>query len=104
MNNGNSKVKRTDKLAIKRNREGKSYVHGLTEIPIDTKDSMTGLAQLEALTGIRERRWWDAGTTNATGALEAAHREGRIPPGGRVLLTAFGTGYAWGSVLLRFPA
>lgn len=30
--------------------------------------------QLEALTGIRERRWWDADYTNAKGALAAAER------------------------------
>lgn len=30
--------------------------------------------QLEALTGIRERRWWDEGFTNAEGALRAAKK------------------------------
>lgn len=55
MKKGGSKVKKNDKLAIKRNRDGKSYVHGLTEIPIDTKDSMTGMGQLEALMGVAAR-------------------------------------------------
>lgn len=37
------------KLAIKRNREGKSYVEGLTEVPIDTSNEEIGSQQLEAL-------------------------------------------------------
>ena len=36
-------------------------------------------------------------------ALEAAIQAGRVQPGMRVLLTAFGTGYSWGSVLLEYP-
>jgi kinesin family protein C1 len=37
------------KLAIKRNREGKSFVDGLSQIPIDTTDSSDGMQQLESL-------------------------------------------------------
>jgi len=55
MKPGASKSKRNDKLAIKRNREGKSYVDGLTQIPIDAKDSMRGMEQLEALMGVAAR-------------------------------------------------
>jgi kinesin family protein C1 len=38
-----------EKLAIKRNREGKSYVENLTEVRIETNDSLAGMHQLEAL-------------------------------------------------------
>ncbi len=41
--------KSIDKLSIKRDHEGKSYVDGLTSIPIDTNDKMVGIQQLEAL-------------------------------------------------------
>jgi kinesin family member C1 len=44
-----------DKLAIKRNREGKSYVDGLTHIPIDVQDSVRGMEQLNALMGVASR-------------------------------------------------
>jgi kinesin family protein C1 len=37
------------KLGIKRDRQGKSFVDGLSQIPIDTIDSSTGMQQLEAL-------------------------------------------------------
>ena len=37
-------------------------------------------------------------------ALYEAHREGRIPPGSLVLLTAFGGGLSWASVVLRWPS
>jgi len=37
------------KLSIKRNREGKSFVDGLSQIPIEATDSSTGMQQLEAL-------------------------------------------------------
>jgi kinesin family protein C1 len=43
------KPSKAEKLAIKRNREGKSYVDGLTQIPIDTDDSLAGMEQLEML-------------------------------------------------------
>jgi len=43
------------KLAIKRSREGKSYVDGLTEVPIETVDSGTGMQQLEALMKVAAR-------------------------------------------------
>ncbi|KAL3925765.1 MAG: hypothetical protein SGILL_000183 [Bacillariaceae sp.] len=43
------------KLAIKRNREGKSFVDGLTHIPIDVDDSATGMGQLGALMKVAAR-------------------------------------------------
>jgi len=43
------------KLAIKRSRDGKSYVDGLTEVPIETADSGTGMQQLDALMKIAAR-------------------------------------------------
>ena len=39
----------SDKLAIKRTREGKSYVEGLTEVPIDGQDAEIGMGQLANL-------------------------------------------------------
>jgi len=45
--------KTNKKLSIKRNREGKSYVDGLTKIPIDV--ALTGMDQLEALMGVAAR-------------------------------------------------
>jgi kinesin family protein C1 len=44
-----------DKLSIKRNREGKSYVDGLTSIPIDANDEEVGMQQLGALMQIAAR-------------------------------------------------
>jgi kinesin family protein C1 len=41
--------KSSDKLSIKRNREGKSYVDNLAHIPIDVNDSVVGMEQLDAL-------------------------------------------------------
>lgn len=46
---GISSSKTSDKLSIKRDRDGKSYVDGLTSIPIDTNDEMIGIEQLEAI-------------------------------------------------------
>lgn len=43
------------KLSIKRNREGKSFVDGLTKVPIDVNDSLVGMEQLEALMGVAAR-------------------------------------------------
>ena len=43
------------KLSIKRSREGKSFVDGLMEIPIETTDSAQGLQQLEAPTTVAAR-------------------------------------------------
>ena len=43
------------KLSIKRNREGKSFVDGLTQIPIDVGDSHLGMQQLETLMGVASR-------------------------------------------------
>lgn len=45
----------SDKLSIKRNREGKSYVEGLTQIPIDVRDPVSGMDQLNALMGVASR-------------------------------------------------
>ena len=46
---------KAEKLAIKRNREGKSYVDGLTQIAIDTNDSVSGMEQLETLMSFAAR-------------------------------------------------
>jgi kinesin family member C1 len=43
------------KLAIKRSREGNSYVEGLSEIVIDTANSATGMQQLQELMNIAAR-------------------------------------------------
>ena len=45
----------TTKLAIKRSREGKSYVDGLTEITIDTTDPSNGMQQLQTLMNVAAR-------------------------------------------------
>lgn len=47
--------KSNDKLAIKRNREGKSFVDGLTHIPIDVNESAIGMEQLQALMSVAAR-------------------------------------------------
>lgn len=47
--------KSNKKLSIKRNREGKSFVDGLTKISIDVDDSLAGMEQLEALMGVASR-------------------------------------------------
>jgi kinesin family protein C1 len=43
------------KLSIKRSREGKSFVDGLSEVMIDTREPATGMHQLEALMGVAAR-------------------------------------------------
>ena len=43
------------KLSIKRSKEGKSYVDGLAEIPIETENANTGMQQLEALMAVAAR-------------------------------------------------
>jgi len=43
------------KIAIRRNREGKSFVDGLTQVPIDVCDPLVGMQQLEALMGVASR-------------------------------------------------
>ena len=45
----------TTKLAIKRSREGKSYVEGLTVVTIDTTDPTNGMQQLQALMNVAAR-------------------------------------------------
>jgi len=47
--------KSNDKLSIKRNREGKSFVDGLTHIPIDVNESTVGMEQLQALMAVASR-------------------------------------------------
>jgi kinesin family protein C1 len=47
--------KNAPKLSIKRPREGKSYVDGLTEINIETEDSDSGMQQLDALMAVAAR-------------------------------------------------
>eukprot|EP00980_Cylindrotheca_fusiformis_P000370 scaffold91_cov127-Cylindrotheca_fusiformis.AAC.30 len=42
-------------LAIKRDREGKSFVQGLTSVPIEVEESSMGMEQLETLMGIAAR-------------------------------------------------
>ena len=42
-------------LAIKRNRDGKSYVEGLTEISVELHDSNAGMEQLDALMRVAAR-------------------------------------------------
>lgn len=49
------KSSNTTKLAIKKSREGKTYVEGLTEISIETKDSEAGMNQLDALMAVAAR-------------------------------------------------
>jgi kinesin family protein C1 len=44
-----SRTKSAAKLAIKRNANGKSFVHGLTHIKIETNDSSIGMDQLESV-------------------------------------------------------
>ena len=53
MNGGSSQG--ADKLSIKRDREGKSYVDGLTSVPIDAKDEEVGMQQLGAVMQIAAR-------------------------------------------------
>jgi kinesin family member C1 len=45
----------SEKLSIKRNREGKSFVDGLTKVQIDAYDSLAGMEQLETLMGVASR-------------------------------------------------
>ena len=47
----------------------------------------------------------DHGNTSAASvplALDVAVRDGRVKPGQLVLMEAFGGGFTWGSVLMRF--
>jgi kinesin family protein C1 len=50
-----SETKKPKKLAIKRSREGKSFVDGLTAIPINTQDEAEGMNQLNALMSMAAR-------------------------------------------------
>jgi kinesin family member C1 len=53
--NTSTRQTRSDKLAIKRNKEGKGYVEGLTEITIETEDADVGMRQLDALMAVAAR-------------------------------------------------
>ena len=47
----------------------------------------------------------DVGNTSAASiplALEQARAQGRLRPGGRVLLASFGAGFTWGATLYRW--
>lgn len=55
MNGSSSQTRNGAKLSIKRNAEGKSYVEGLTEIPIETFDPDAGLKRLDALMAVAAR-------------------------------------------------
>ena len=55
MDGNASSTPNSQKLAIKRNRDGKSFVEGLTEVAIETLDSNTGMEQLEALMKVAAR-------------------------------------------------
>lgn len=46
---GSNRTSKPEKLAIKRNRQGKSFVENLAEIPIDTSDTLLGMQQLESV-------------------------------------------------------
>jgi kinesin family member C1 len=54
-NNSGRAVKSNDKMAIKRDRDGKSFVDGLTHIPIDVNESSVGMEQLQALMNVASR-------------------------------------------------
>jgi 3-oxoacyl-[acyl-carrier-protein] synthase-3 len=68
------------------------------------------LQHLRRKLGIREDRFAihmaSVGNTSSSTiplALDAALRAGRIGPGSRIVLTGFGVGYSWGSVLVEYP-
>eukprot|EP00977_Amphora_coffeiformis_P004110 scaffold823_cov219-Amphora_coffeaeformis.AAC.28 len=53
--NSKSSTTNPKKLSIKRSREGKSFVDGLTEVSINTSDEAEGLHQLQSLMGVAAR-------------------------------------------------
>ena len=55
MGSGGLPSRNPPKLAIKRSREGQSYVDGLTEVSIETFDSGSGMQQLDALMKVAAR-------------------------------------------------
>lgn len=56
MQRSNEKSNKKNKnLSIKRNREGKSFVDGLVQIPIDVDDPFVGMQQLGALMSVASR-------------------------------------------------
>lgn len=55
MSENKSLAQNPPKLAIKRSREGKSFVENLSEVPIETVDKLVGMQQLEALMGTAAR-------------------------------------------------
>lgn len=52
---GAAKTRHNQKLAIKRDREGKSFVQGLTSVAIEVNESLVGMQQLETLMGVAAR-------------------------------------------------
>ena len=52
---GSSSARNPEKLAIKRSRVGKSFVEGLTDVPIETTESLVGMQQLDALMKVAAR-------------------------------------------------
>ena len=46
---------KAEKLSIKRTKEGKSYVEGLTEVTIETQDASEGMKHLDALMSVAAR-------------------------------------------------
>jgi len=51
---------------------------------------------------INIRRFGNTTSASIPLALDEARRAGRVPPGALVCLVAFGSGFTWGSALLRF--
>jgi 3-oxoacyl-[acyl-carrier-protein] synthase-3 len=49
-------------------------------------------------------RFANSSTATLPIALTVAEREGRLQPGNRVLLAAFGAGFTWGATVVRWPA
>ncbi len=48
-------------------------------------------------------RFANSSTATLPIALAVAEQEGRLRPGDRVLLAAFGGGFTWGATLVRWP-
>lgn len=48
-------LNKSQKLSIKRSREGRSFVDGLSEVPIDTVNSDAGMQKLDELMGVAAR-------------------------------------------------
>ena len=59
-----------------------------------------GLPEERVFANVQE--YGNTGSASVPVALWEAHRQGRIQPGDLVLLTAFGAGFPWSGVLVRF--